>query len=89
MDPATFTLIVTALSGVSATLGIGQIGFQFFRNKKQMKAVVNEENQQRSIVTVDTPVVLMKFLIVGQLTHLTYRPPFCIFQPIPFKSQIH
>ncbi len=43
VDPATFTLIVTALSGLSAFLSIGQTGFQFSRSNKKVKEVVENE----------------------------------------------
>lgn len=44
MDPVTFGLIVTALSGVSAVLGIGQTGFQLFQNRKRVQEVVQEDS---------------------------------------------
>ena len=44
MDPITFGLIVTALSGASAVLGIGQTGFQFFQNRKRVQEIVQEES---------------------------------------------
>lgn len=44
MDPITFSLIVTALSGVSAALGIGQTSLQFHNNRKRMREIVEEEH---------------------------------------------